>query len=206
MVGESLEFFIKGIVMGFLIAVPVGPIGILCIRRTLYGGMLYGCISGLGTAMADAVYGSIAAFGITIAARFLVENQFYLQLIGGVFLLYLGYVTFQSEPTTKTTMVSSNSYLGCYTSAFFLTLTNPLTILAFAAVFAGLGIGEVNGNYWLASILVMGVFLGSMLWWLLLSGLVNSLRDKFNPQKLKWVSHIAGIVIAAFGVISLVNL
>ncbi|SEI97529.1 Threonine/homoserine/homoserine lactone efflux protein [Propionispira arboris] len=198
-------FFIKGVILGFSIAAPVGPIGVLCIRRTLSNGLLNGFISGLGTATADALYGCIAAFGLTVISTFLINSQFYLHLTGGLFLLYLGYKTFQSVPAEIAAKANGKGLFGSYTSAFFLTLTNPLTIMSFAAVFAGLGIGTAGGEF-ASGLLVLGVFIGSMLWWLFLSGTVNLLRTRFDKKRLHWVNQISGVVITAFGILSLSTL
>ncbi|MBU2700192.1 threonine/homoserine/homoserine lactone efflux protein [Sporomusaceae bacterium BoRhaA] len=201
----ELLFLIKGVILGFSIAAPVGPMGVLCIRRTLSSGMLSGFLSGLGTATADAIYGCIAAFGVTVVSAFLLDHQSYLRLIGGLFLLYLGYKTFQSIPAEEAVKAGGKSFLGAYTSAFFLTLTNPLTILSFAAVFAGLGVGTMDGNYILAGFLVLGVFSGSMFWWLILSGMVNMLRSKFDQKRLKWINWLSGFIIGGFGILSLIS-
>ncbi len=202
----ELFFFIKGILLGFSIAAPVGPLGVLCIRRTLSDGMLNGFLSGVGTATADALYGCIAAFSVTAISTFLLDNQSFLRLTGGVFLLYLGYTTFKSVPAETVAQAGGNGLLGAYISAFFLTLTNPLTIISFAAVFAGLGAGSIGKNYMLAGLLVFGVFLGSMLWWLTLSGMVNVFRSKVNPRRLKWVNKFSGVIIAGFGTLSLMSI
>lgn len=201
----DLFFLIKGILLGFSIAAPVGPIGVLCIRRTLANGLLNGFLSGLGAATADAIYGLIAAFGITVISNFLLDNQVYLHLIGGLFLLRLGYITFQTTPAEIASKEEDKNRLGSYASAFFLTLTNPMTIISFAAVFSGLGVATTGGDYMLAALLVFGVFVGSMLWWLILTGTVNVLRGKFDSQRLKWVNQISGFVIACFGIASLIK-
>lgn len=200
----GLVFFIKGIVLGLSIAAPVGPMAVLCIRRTLSKGMLNGFLSGLGTATADGLYGCIAAFGLTMVSSFLLDNQLYLRLVGGVFLLYLGYKTFKSVPAETAATEISKGLLGTYASAFFLTLTNPMTIMSFVAVFAGLGVGE-SGSYSLAGVMVLGVFIGSMLWWLILCSVVNKLRAKFDQKRLKWVNKLSGFVIAGFGLLSLIT-
>lgn len=201
----GLMFFIKGVILGFSIAAPVGPMGVLCIRRTLSKGLISGFLTGLGTATADALYGCIAAFGVTAISAFLLENQFYFRFIGGLFLLYLGYRTFQSIPAEVAAEVNERDRLGAYTSSFFLTLTNPMTIISFAAVFAGLGVGTTGGDYILAGILVLGVFTGSMLWWLLLCKTVNVLRSKFDHKRLTLVNKISGVIIAGFGILSLIT-
>jgi threonine/homoserine/homoserine lactone efflux protein len=199
-------FWLKGAILGFSIAAPVGPIGVLCIRRTLANGMLTGFLSGVGTASADAVYGCIAAFGITVISTFLLANQFFLHLVGGVFLLYLGYTTFYANPAEKAADAYSKGLFGAYTSAFFLTLTNPATIMSFLAVFSGLGIGAAAGNFILASFMVLGVFVGSLLWWLILCASVNVLRDKLNQQYFKKVNQLSGLIIFIFGILSVFSI
>lgn len=203
--------FIQGLMIGFSIAAPVGPIGILCIRRTLAEGRRSGFVSGLGAATADAVYGCIAGLGLTFIATFLIEQSLWLRLIGGGFLLYLGIRTFLSRPSpidnSSSTIAGSVNLTGNYLSTFFLTLTNPLTILSFAAIFAGLGVGSTaSGDYASAVILVAGVFLGSGSWWFLLSGIVGLVRQKFNPGYLVWVNRISGLIIFIFGVVAIISL
>lgn len=202
----EMLFLIKGVLLGFSIAAPVGPMGVLCIRRTLSSGMLNGFLSGLGTATADAIYGCIAAFGVTVISTLLLEHQSYLRLLGGLFLLYLAYKTFQSIPAQEAAKSGCKGLLGAYTSAFFLTLTNPMTIICFAAVFAGLGVGTTGGNYILAAFLVLGVFSGSMFWWFTLSGMVNMLRSKIDQQRLKWINRLSGFIIGGFGILSLLSI
>ena len=157
----DVGFLFRGLAIGFSIAAPVGPIGVLCIRRTLAEGRAAGLISGLGAATADAAYGCIAAFGLTAISNFLASQQNWLRLIGGVFLCYLGAKTFLSRPVAGSTAVKSGGVASNYTSTLLLTLTNPMTILSFAVVFAGLGLGNTAGDYPSASVLVVGVFLGS---------------------------------------------
>ena len=200
---------LKGLVMGFSIAAPVGPIGVLCIRRTLGKGILHGVASGLGTASADAIYGCVAAFGVTAVSDFLLGSQFWLRLVGGLFLLYLGWATFRSVPAreaAKAGDVRSGGLAGAYASAFFLTLTNPMTIVSFAAVFAGLGLGAAPEGRAAAALLVFGVFSGSMLWWLFLSGSVHMLRSRFDHGRLVWVNRLSGLVVAAFGLASIASI
>jgi len=200
------SFFIRGLIIGFSIAAPVGPIGVLCIQRTLNKGQLYGLLSGLGAATADGTYGCIAAFGLTLISNFLVSQQFYIHLVGGIFLLYLGIKTLLSKPAEKAAMVKGESLLAAYSSTLFLTLTNPLTILSFIAIFAGVGVGGANRSYVSAAILVLGVFLGSALWWVILSSAINILRTKLNAQALRWTNRISGAIILTFGVLALLSL
>ncbi len=199
----DIGFFLRGLAIGFSIAAPVGPIGVLCIRRTLAEGRAAGLVSGLGAATADAVYGCVAGFGLTFISGTLISQQVWLRLIGGAFLCYLGLKTLLARPAEQAAPVGASSLIGAYTSTFFLTLTNPMTILSFAAIFAGLG--GASGDYVSAVVLVLGVFTGSALWWLSLSTGVSLFRTKFTPHGLRWVNRISGLVIAAFGLLTLLS-
>jgi threonine/homoserine/homoserine lactone efflux protein len=198
MVDTSL--FLRGLLIGFSIAAPVGPIGVLCIRRTLAEGRLAGFLSGMGAASADMFYGAVAAFGLVAVQDLLLGQSGWLRLGGGIFLLYLGVRTFLSKPAERAAQTSRGGLFGAYLSTFFLTITNPLTILSFLAIFAGLRLGESTGNAISASFMVLGVFLGSAAWWLALSTGVSFLREKFTPTLLGWVNRLAGSIIFAFGV------
>ena len=200
-------FFLKGLIIGFVIAAPVGPIGVLCARRTLMHGRRAGFYSGMGAATADAIYGFIAAFGLTFISAFLIDHQFSLRLIGGGLLFYLGVKAFIARPVKKTDLPrSARHYAGLYTSTFFLTLTNPMTILSFAAVFAGFGLAGTMGSVLSAAVLIVGVFLGSGLWWLFLVGLFSIYRKRFQTHQLVWINRITGTIIIASGVLALLSL
>ncbi|HEY0072327.1 MAG TPA: LysE family transporter [Chloroflexia bacterium] len=197
---------VQGLVLGFSIAAPVGQIGILCIRRTLAEGRAFGLASGLGAATADMMYGGVAAFGLTFVSGLLLSQQVWLRLLGGLFLCYLGVRTFVSVPPENGSAGSGHGLLGAYASTFLLTLANPTTILSFTAIFAGFGIaGEVR-DYGSSALLVLGVFLGSAAWWLILSGVVGMLRSRVDRRVLVWVNRVSGATIAAFGVASLASL
>ena len=202
----DFSFLLRGLVIGFSIAAPVGPIGVLCIRRTLAEGRAAGLLSGLGAATADAIYGFIAGVGLTYVSNILVGYQSWIRLLGGLFLCYLGLRTFVSKPAESPDHAKGEGLLRDYASTFLLTLTNPMTIISFAAVFAGLGIGSAAGNYGSATFLVLGVFAGSAAWWLILSGGVSLFRSKFSPRSLGWVNKAAGIVILGFGVLAILSL
>jgi threonine/homoserine/homoserine lactone efflux protein len=199
----DLSLFLRGLIVGFSIAAPVGPIGVLCIRRTLTDGRPAGLISGLGAATADAMYGCVAGFGLTFISGVLINQQTWLRLFGGLFLCYLGVKTLFSKPAEQEAKAGGTGLFGSYVSTFLLTVTNPMTILSFAAIFAGLGLANTSGDYASALILVLGVFLGSAMWWLLLSGGVGLFRDKFNSDGLLWVNRISGVIITVFGMIAL---
>lgn len=201
----EINFFLKGIILGFSIAAPVGPIGVLCIRKTLQFGRLSGFFSGLGAAVADTVYGVIAAFGLTFISSFLLAGQFWFQLIGGLFLIYLGLKTFCSKPAETNNLISHKTLLGDFVSTFFLTVTNPMTILSYLAVFAGLGLSDTAGNYTSASMLVFGVFIGSALWWLILSEGITLFRKRISQKVMTWINRLAGMIIIAFGFVALLS-
>jgi threonine/homoserine/homoserine lactone efflux protein len=201
-----LEFLFRGLVIGFSIAAPVGPIGVLCIRRTLSDGRAVGLISGLGAATADSVYGAVAALGLTVVSSFLVDQQTWFRLIGGVFLCYLGMRIFRARPAEAAAETRQSVGLrGAYFSTLALTLTNPATILAFVAIFAGLGIAETGGDRWEALALVAGVFGGSAAWWLLLSGGVSLLRSRLTPAHLRWINWFSGAILTGFGLLALIG-
>ena len=200
------SFFVRGLLIGFTIAAIVGPIALLCIQRTLHKGFLYGLVTGLGAATADAMYGSIAAFGLTVITAFLVSEQAWIHLIGGLFLVYLGIRTVFTRPAERAAKAEANNFLSAYASTLLLTLTNPQTILSFAAIFAGLGVGGGSGSILSATLVVGGVFLGSTLWWVLLTRGISLLRGKFTPRWFLWVNRISGGVIVLFGVFALLSL
>jgi threonine/homoserine/homoserine lactone efflux protein len=219
--GDMLDFsfVLKGLIIGFSIAAPVGPIGVLCIRRTLAEGRAYGFVSGLGAATADGFYGTVAALGLTLVSAFLIDQANWLRLIGGAYLCYLGVKTFRSQPAPsyparragdalgeRAADAKGRGLLGAYTSTLFLTLTNPLTIFAFVAIFAGVGAEAAAGNTLGALNVVLGVFLGSCSWWLILVTLTSLFRSRLNTTGLVWVNRVSGLLILGFGMFILYGL
>lgn len=196
------NLFLEGLLIGFSIAAPVGPIGVLCIRRSLAGGALRGLASGLGAATADAAYGFVAAFGLTAVSGFLVRQQFALGLVGGGFLCFLGVRTFLSAPAAGAVSQKSGSLSASYASTLALTLANPVTILSFAAVFAGLGLGSAD-DYFSAGRMVAGVFLGSAAWWVILSSGAGLLRSRVDDRWMRAINRLSGSVLFGFGVYAL---
>ena len=200
-------FFLKSLFIGFVIAAPVGPIGVLCARRTLLHGRRAGFFSGMGAATADAIYGFIAAFGLTFVSDLLVEYQSWLRLIGGAILVFMGVRAFRALPVKKNELPrSARHYAGMYSSTFFLTLTNPMTIFSFAAVFAGFGLAGIRGSALSSGVLVLGVFLGSALWWLFLVALFSLYGRRFHSHELVWVNRVTGTIITASGAFALGSL
>lgn len=190
------EILARGLAIGFSIAAPVGPIGLLCIRRTLADGRATGLASGLGAATADALYGLVAGLELTAISG---------RLIGGLFLVALGPRTAVTPPARRAARAGGRGLAGAYLSTLLLTLTNPTTILSFVAIFAGLGVAGAGGGYDAAALLVLGVFAGSALWWLLLSGGVSLARGLVTPGVLRWVNRLAGGLIAVAGLLALAS-
>ncbi|RRR78255.1 MAG: LysE family translocator [Candidatus Viridilinea halotolerans] len=198
--------FIRGALIGVAIAAPVGPIGVLCIRRTLAEGRLTGLVSGLGAASADLLYGMIAVLGLTALADVLVGVSMWTRLLGGLFLCYLGLRTLREAPAERPAEAQGRGLAGAYFSTFLLTLTNPATIIAFTAIFAGLGAGSLYRGYGEGMLLVVGVAVGSALWWLTLTSATSLLRTRMTLRMLRWVNLGAGLVILGFGIAALVSL
>ncbi len=201
-----MSFLLKGFIMGFSIAAPVGPIGVLCIRTTLAQGRAAGFVSGLGAATADAVYGAVAGFGLTLVSSLLIGHQGWLRAAGGLFLVYLGVRAFAAAPVEAGPSRAGRGLLRSYASTFLLTLANPMTILSFAAIFAGLGLADAAGSHAAAGALVAGVFLGSAAWWLILSGVTAIARSRIGPDGMRCVNRLSGSVIACFGLAALASL
>lgn len=200
----EMDLLTRGLVLGFSIAAPVGPIGVLCIRRSLVDGFCTGLCTGLGAALADAVYGLLAAAGLAAVSALLVSARGPLHFLGGLFLIYLGLRTCCAKPDSKPAAVAGGLFRS-FASTFFLTLTNPMTILSFAAIFAGLGVASGGRNPVAIAWLVSGVFFGSVVWWLLLSSAVSIFKDRIDQPSLVWVNRASGAIICGFGFWSLLS-
>jgi threonine/homoserine/homoserine lactone efflux protein len=200
-----MDFYllVRAIGLGFTIAAAVGPISLLTIRRTLAHGQLYGLVSGLGVALADATYAGIAAFGLTAITSVLVGGRVALGVIGGAVLVWLGARTLISRPSTAAADAERPGLAAAFVSIFALTMTNPMTIISFAAVFAALGLaGRAVAD---AVVLTLGVLIGSSLWWVVLTAVVGRLRGRVTPTALTWVNRVSGALIVAFGVLAIVG-
>ncbi|MCL6708393.1 LysE family translocator [Pseudomonas sp. R2.Fl] len=196
----SLLLFSKGLLLGLAIAAPVGPIGALCIQRTLERGFLAGVAGGLGTALADGAYALMAAAGFAAFAFLLETVSAPLQLAGGLFLIWLAFGSFRPGSDVRAASAGARDLVSTTIATFFLTMANPATILSFAAIFAGLGLAGESGG---AALMVAGVFCGSMLWWIFLSGLVSILRHRLPPAFATWVSRASGALLAGFGFLAI---
>lgn len=196
---NELDLLIRGLLAGLIIAAPVGPVNVLCMRRTILNGWRAGVISGFGSASADVIYGAIAGFSITYIISFLERELFWVRFFGGILLVAIGVWYFFKDPGHLKS--EDQDPAADFRSTFLLTLTNPTTVLSFLAVLAALGMAQ-HRHWWLTIFLVGGIFCGSMLWWIILASIMSRFRDRFNDRGLLWMNRIAGIAIGVFGVIS----
>ncbi|MCB2178773.1 LysE family translocator [bacterium] len=202
-----MELFLRSFLIGFTAAAAIGPIALLVIQRTLKHGWRVGATSGIGVALADAIYGLVGALGLTAITHLLLDNQMILRVVGGGVLVYLGIRAFLAQiedATAEQTAQNPGGFFGTVSSIFLLTLSNPMTILFFSAVYAGLGSGEggsLAGEIKESALFFpLGIFSGSFTWWMLLTVLVSALRSRFRPAQLVWLNRASGFVIAGFGV------
>jgi len=203
----EIGFLIKGLVVGFLASIPLGPVGVLCIQRTIHKGKLSGVFSGMGSATVDAFFALVAALGLTYIINFIEEQQFYIQLIGGVVLIIVGARIFYANPIKQIRRHRrrKNKLIEDYFSVLFLTLSNPVAIFLFVAAFAGIGIVSSNDTSLDSSLIIIGVFLGAMVWWMTLTFLVDLFRKRFRLKQLWWINKIAGVLVVVFGVAAMLS-
>jgi len=193
-----LGFFLKGLTIGAVIAMPFGPVGMLCLQRAVVMGLRVGLSSGLGAAAADAFYGAVAAFGLTFVSDFLAEHAAILQIGGGLFLMAMGLRLAMGKPPHKTVEVPKRRYAGAFASIFLLTLANPMTVVAFLAIFAGFGLGHAQSRAGEAAAVVSGVFCGSMVWWTAIAFGGRLLRYRLLAH-MRTIQRICGLLVMAFG-------
>lgn len=193
-------FFLKGIVVGMVIAVPVGPVGVLCLRRTIFEGRLSGLVSGLGAATADAVFGIVAGFGLSVVSDWMLGYEDWLRTAGGCYLLYAGGSAFFFDPHAKLAEEpDTESRFRDFASTFALTVTNPVTILVFLGVFAALGLSGPQATLGRASIMVLGVWIGSFLWWLALAFGAGLYAGSIGQHHLSWINRASGGILFLSG-------
>jgi threonine/homoserine/homoserine lactone efflux protein len=184
------------------ISAPVGPVNVLCISRTISKGRVAGLISGLGAATADTVYGAIAGFSISFVIQFLLREEFWIRLCGGILLIGIGVLYYFKKPQPLGERRASSPHSE-YVSAFLLNLTNPTTVLSFLALLAALGMGHHRAR-WLTLLLIAGIFSGAMLWWIVLASITSRFRDRFNDRAMLWMNRVGGLAIGVFGIITLI--
>jgi threonine/homoserine/homoserine lactone efflux protein len=198
--------FVRGLALGVAVAAPVGPMSLLCMRQTLARGFLAGIAAGLGVATADGVYGAIAAFGLVAVADVLIGQQPWLRIVGGAAMVYLGIGAMRTRTSEVAAVASGGGLARSYASTFALTMMNPSTILSFAALFAGVGLGgSESGGSSAAPLIVAGVFVGSALWWLLVTGGLSLARTRLSPRAQRVINLGAGLVLVTFGILAIVS-
>jgi len=202
----EIAWFARGVALGLTVAAPVGPMSLLCMRRTLAIGFSAGLLSGLGVATADALYGAVAAFGLVAITSLLVSHQLWLRLIGGVALVYLGITTLRTHPSAEAAKADASGPVGMFVSMLALTLTNPTTILSFAGLFAGVGLGGADGDPSSATALVLGVFVGSAVWWLALTGGISLARTRLTTGLRHTINRLSGLALVGLGLLALASL
>ena len=200
---DAVELLVRGLLAGLFIAVPVGPVNVLCISRTLSKGLRSGLVSGFGAATADMLYGGIAGFSITFVIQFVFREEFWIRLIGGTLLILIGVSYYFKTPHSLSAHKQEDSERSDYVSTLLLTMTNPTTVLSFLAILATLGMKEDQAS-WLTLLLVAGIFCGSMLWWIILAIIVDRVRDRIDDWAMLWMNRIAGLAIGGFGVVTFV--
>ena len=202
----TLEMLYKGFILGFSVAAPVGPIGILCINRTINKNFVAGFVSGLGAATADLIYGLIAGMGFSIVSNFLIGQEIWIRLMGAGFLVWIGIKTIiKKDREIEFDPAVVKGFLKDYFSTFILTATNPMTILFFIAVFGSLGLSNSTGQLSPVMLLVLGVFAGSSAWWLFLCGLTSRLKTRIAKKRLKMIDLISGGLILFFALVILIS-
>ncbi len=212
MIAETVNAFVilvKGVAIGIAVSAPMGPIGVLCVQKTVNKGRKIGFLSGLGAAAADSVYAIIAAFGLGFMQKFFTDNQFVLQVVGVVVLMFLGLKIFFTNPVTQIRKQAKRKYPGIFEdfiSVFFLTLSNPLTILFFGASIAALGIFDAEHTIISQLVIVAGVFIGAAIWWFSITSIVNLFRHKFRLKQLWWMNKISGGIIVVLTAIAAMGL
>jgi threonine/homoserine/homoserine lactone efflux protein len=209
---NAIHLAIEGAVIGFIIAVPVGPVAALCMRRAISVGAIAGYLTGVGAALGDAVFGAVAAFGLSFVENFVMVHEVWLRGVGGGVLIVMGWVTMRQKPRNVGDPVADDlehkiaTHFHYTSSSFFITVFNPLTVMAFGAAFAGRNLAGVGASLPDASTLVAGVFVGALGWWAILCSASVALRGRFSGRGLLWLNRISGGVILGFGIAALISL
>lgn len=205
LVAQDLLFFGKGMLIGIAVSAPIGPASIMCIRRTVHSGWWLGIASGLGVAVADTLYGSIAGVGLTSIADQIVEWLTKLRFVGGVFLVVLGTALYLTAPKKEPKHYYAQSFVPAFFSTLGITLANPLMFVLFAALFAAAGLDDLSRDVDLVGFLLLGIFLGSMTWWASFCGVLTLLQERISFAALTWTNKISGIVIVIFGLLAMIR-
>ena len=199
--------FIKGIIIGLLISAPLGPIGIMCIQRTLNRGYMAGFVSGLGAAAADIIFAVIAGFGLSIIINFIEEKHLYFQILGGIFVLYIGYRIFSTNPVKQLRLQRLNKtrLSQDFASIFLLTISNPMAIFLFIAIMAALKVANDLLSFFELSTMISGIAGGAILWWFILASVANRFRQRIRLKSIWWLNKITGSVVFLFGLMVILS-
>lgn len=195
-------YIFRGMLIGLMVSVPLGPMGVLIIQKTLQKGALAGFISGLGAAFADLFYATVAVFGLGFVVNLIQSHELLLQILGGIVLIIIGLIIYFRNPLKQIRMrkrVSKKGLLGDFATLFFLTVSNPVTIVVFMAVFAGASVFGDAPSFKIELFVLAGILLGGSLWWNTLSTLINIFRKKFRLRVLITINRISGILITILG-------
>jgi threonine/homoserine/homoserine lactone efflux protein len=204
----GLELFWNGFIVGLMVSIPLGPIGVLCVQRTLNKGRRSGFISGMGAAVADTIFSIVAGLGVNYIIRFIREQHIYFQIFGGLIVIFLGIHIFYTNPVRQLRLqrMNKNKLSYDFFSVFFLTITNPMAIFFFLAMFAGIHIASDFSGIFNLSSLVIGVLAGSSAWWFLLSSFVNFWRHRFRLKIIWWMNKVAGVLIFFLGILAILSI
>lgn len=205
----TFEIAIKSILIGIAVSAPMGPMGILCLQRTINKGLLSGQISGLGISIGDTLYAAIAGYGLSFVADFFIDNQAILRIAGGILLIFLGYKIFNTNPAKELRQQlrrKKNNLIADFFSTLLLTLTNPLTIIFFMGVFAGMAVLEENSSFQATTFVIFFVFAGTIIWWVVLTTIINIFRDKITLRKIWWINKVTSTLIALLGVAAIISI
>ena len=206
----DILYLFKGVLVGLMVSIPLGPMGVLIIQKTLHKGALSGFIAGMGAASADLFYAAVAAFGLGFVINIVQAHELLLQIIGGIFLIVIGLKIYFDNPIRQIRQrrqgrVSKTGLLGDYLSLFFLTVSNPITVVVFMAVFAGMSVFGESSSLLGEVLVVAGVLLGGGVWWYTLSTLVNIFRKKFRLRVLITINRVSGMVITVLGALVILS-
>lgn len=201
-------FLFKGLFLGLLVSVPLGPVGVMCIQRTINRGLKSGFISGLGAAAADTFYAILASVGFGFIVTFINREKYWIQLIGAIIIILIGIKTFYTNPAAEIRNLRNNKKkpMGEFLSVFFITLSNPVPFFVFLASFAGFNMMDENTNYLSGILLIGGIFTGALAWWYILSLGISKFRDKIRLRNIWWLNKIMGVIIVICGLIVLYKL
>jgi len=194
------SIFIQGMIIGLTLAVPVGPIALMCIQRAVTDGRLHGIVSGIGVATADSFYAGVTFFGLTAISGLIIAHQVSLRLAAGVVLILVGIRIFLTMPAPLIVKTEHETYVKDYLSMVAIAIANPLTLIFFVAILPGFGVVFYENSVLSASEFVGGVFFGSTLWWIVLCGSIGSVRSRISAEHLRLINRISGMLIVCFGV------